>query len=83
MEHNPETCPNHYEIENLKQWQKNQNGTLGRLEIKMDKLTERVEEVCRENSYRRGGEHMLKWIIGLVGFTGIVSIISLIVGATG
>lgn len=71
---------NHYEIENLKAWQKSQNGTLRRLEAKVDKLTENVDEVCRDNAYRSGGEHMLKWIIGLVGFTGIISIISLIVG---
>ena len=71
---------NHYEIENLKAWQKSQNGTLRRLEAKVDKLTENVDEVCRDNAYRSGGEYMLKWIIGLVGFTGIISIISLIVG---
>ena len=76
----PTPLMNHYEIENLKAWQKSQNGTLRRLEAKVDKLTENVDEVCRDNAYRSGGAHMLKWIIGLVGFTGIISIISLIVG---
>lgn len=76
----PDECPNHFRVLNLEKWQKDQNGTLGRLERKVDGLTEKVDEVCSENSYRKGGEQMLKWIIGLVGFTGIVSIIGLIVG---
>jgi len=78
-EHNAEECPNHFRVINLEKWQKDQNGTLGRLERKIDELGVKVQEVCADNAYRRGGEHMLKWIIGVVGFSGVAALASLIV----
>lgn len=66
-------CPAKPEIDALKRWQKDQNHTL-------ERLTLSVEKLCESDAYRRGGEHMLKWIIGMVGVTGLASIISLVLG---
>lgn len=73
MAHEYTDCPAHGEIENLKRWQSDQNGSLRR-------LADSVQELCEHEAHRSGAEGMLKWIIGLVGFTGVVSIIGLIVG---
>jgi len=70
-----QTCPARTEIENLKDWQGRQNGSLGRMADKM-------EELCEHEARRSGAEGMLKWIIGVVGFSGIASVVSVIVGLT-
>lgn len=73
-------CPARNEIDNLKRWQQTQNGALLRMATSMESIDKRLDEVCNEASYRKGGEHMLKWIIGLVGFSGVASIVSIVVG---
>ncbi len=71
--HEYDNCPAKIEILHLQNWETQQNNKLG-------KLTEAVQELCEHEARRAGAEGMLKWIIGLVGVSGLASIISVIVG---
>jgi hypothetical protein len=85
--HDPETCLGLREVravcDELTRWQKNQNGTLGRLEAKLDTLSARVEQAAIAEATRRGAEGMLKWILGFAGLSTIISLASLLWKAAG
>lgn len=66
-------CQARVEIDSLKRWQGDQNGHLGRIDGALGELV--VAE-----AKRTGAEGMLKWIIGIVGVSGLISIAGLIVG---
>jgi len=72
MVHEYVDCPAKPEIENLKTWQENQNGQLRR-------LADGVQSLCEHEARRSGAEGMLKWMIGVVGFSGVAALVSLIV----
>ena len=74
--HEYQDCPANTEIENLKNWQNAQNGHLRNIDSCLGDLV-------KAEARRAGAEAMLKWILGLVGFTGFVSIVSLLVGVMG
>ena len=80
----PDTCTGLREVrmicKQLQEDRRAQNGTLGRLEIKIDALATRVEQAALAEATRRGAEGMLKWIIGVVGFSGLMSLAGLLVG---
>jgi hypothetical protein len=71
--HEYDNCTAYREIENLKRWQQDQNNKLGR-------LADGVQELCEHEARRAGAEGMLKWIIGVVGFSGVMSLVGVIVG---
>ena len=85
--HDPEACLGLREVravcDELTRWQKNQNGTLGRLEAKLDTLSARVEQAAIAEATRRGAEGMLKWILGFAGLSTIISLASLLWKAAG
>ncbi|MBN1320728.1 MAG: hypothetical protein JXA87_07805 [Thermoleophilia bacterium] len=72
MPHEYDDCPAKAEVDNLKRWQKDQNGELRR-------LADAVGELCNHEARRAGAEGMLKWLIGIVGFSGIAALASLLV----
>lgn len=74
----PENCPNHFRVLNLESWQKQQNGTLGRMATAMEKLAEKVDRLESSNDQRTGQEKMLKYIIGITGVGSIGTWITLI-----
>jgi len=74
----PDECPNHFRVLNLEKWQKDQNGSIGRVEKKLDDLGVKVQDLCTDSAYRMGGEHMLKWIIGLSGVSGVAAVVGII-----
>jgi hypothetical protein len=75
MTHEYKDCPARTEIDNLKRWQTDQNNKLGR-------LADGLQELCEHEARRAGAEGMLKWILGFAGAGTLISIISLILGAT-
>ena len=86
-QHDPNTCHGLREVrstcDELRRWQKEQNGTLGRLERKIDQLATRVEAAAIAEATRRGAEGMLKWILGFAGLSTVISLASLLWKATG
>ena len=71
-----EICRAKPEIENLQRWQQSQNGHL-------EDIDHSLRQLCDEAAQRRGAEGMLKWVIGIVGFTGIIALINLFSGVLG
>ena len=71
--HHFDVCPAKPEIDNLKRWQEDQNGKLGRLADGIEKL---AEAETRRSTY----EGLVKWVIGVAGFSGVVGIIDIIKG---
>ena len=72
MSHDYDQCPARPEIENLKRWQESQNGQL-------DRLADSIHSLCEDEAYRRGGVHMLKWILGFAGLGGISGLVGLLI----
>jgi len=66
-----EICRAKPEIENLQRWQQSQNGHL-------EDIDKSLRRLCDEAARRRGAEGMLKWVIGIVGFTGVITLINLL-----
>ena len=85
--HDPDTCTGLREVrmicKQLQEDRRAQNGTLGRLEIKIDALATRVEQAALAEATRRGAEGMLKWILGFAGLSTIISLASLLWKAAG
>ena len=85
--HDPDTCTGLREVrmicKQLQEDRRAQNGTLGRLEVKIDALATRVEQAALAEATRRGAEGMLKWILSFAGLSLIISLISLIWKAAG
>ena len=85
--HDPDTCTGLREVrmicKQLQEDRRAQNGTLGRLEVKIDQLATRVESAAIAEATRRGAEGMLKWILGFAGLSTIISLASLLWKAAG
>jgi hypothetical protein len=71
MEHSYSNCQAKTEIDNLKIWQTSQNGHLRSID-------RNVGELATAEAKRSGAEGMLKWLIGVVGFSGVAALASLI-----
>lgn len=86
-EHNPDTCAGLTEVRlicsELVTHKKQQNGTLLRLEAKVDALSIKVEMAALAEAQRKGAEGMLKWILTFTGASTIISLASLLWKAAG
>jgi len=69
-------CPAKPEIRNLVRWQQAQNGHL-------ESIDRSLRHLCEEAAKRRGAEGMIKWVLGVVGITGVIAVLNLFKGVLG